>query len=133
MTNIYKYSDTTMLLSKTTAALRHRHGLARQLIPQAVTGSFSTSTAALPPTYSIVPKEDFGRYQEYSVIHTDRSLNLMSEPFQTVMRDLNALLKYTYQAHKVIIVPGYGIHIPPEKGQDRENVPTGSTSIGMQF
>ena len=56
--------------------------------------------------YPVIPKEDFGAYQEYSVIHTDRSLNLMSDPFQRVMRDLNALLKETYQADKVVIVPG---------------------------
>ena len=56
--------------------------------------------------YPIVPKEDFGAFKEYSVIHTDRSLNLMSDPFQRVMRDLNQLLKVTYNADKVIIVPG---------------------------
>ena len=47
-----------------------------------------------------------GEYLEYSVIHTNRSLNLMSLPFQTVMRDLNALLKATYNADKVAIMPG---------------------------
>lgn len=59
-----------------------------------------------PPSYTIIPKDDHGPFREYSVIHTDRSLNLMSEPFQRVMRDLNALLKYTYQAERVVIVPG---------------------------
>ena len=53
-----------------------------------------------------VPKDDFGEFQEYSVIFTNRSLNLMSEPFQKVMRDLNTLLKQTYNADKVAIVPG---------------------------
>ena len=47
-----------------------------------------------------------GEYQEYSVIFTNRSLNSMSEPFQKVMRDLNDLLKTTYNAHKVAIMPG---------------------------
>lgn len=56
--------------------------------------------------YDVVPKDYFGEYQEYSVIHTNRSLNLMSEPFQQVMRDLNNLLKTTYNADKVAIVPG---------------------------
>ena len=56
--------------------------------------------------YPIISKEDFGAFKEYSVIHTDRSLNLMSDPFQRVMRDLNQLLKVTYNADKVIIVPG---------------------------
>lgn len=57
--------------------------------------------------YNKVPKEDFGQYTEYSVIFTNRALNLMSDPFQKVMRDLNDLLKYTYNAHKVAIIPGY--------------------------
>jgi hypothetical protein len=57
-------------------------------------------------SYEIVPKEDFGQYKEYSVIFTNRSLNLMSDPFQRVMRDLNNLLKETYNAEKVAIIPG---------------------------
>ena len=56
--------------------------------------------------YDIVPKDDFGQYKEYSVIFTNRSLNLMSDPFQKVMRDLNTLLKTTYNASKVAIIPG---------------------------
>jgi hypothetical protein len=48
-----------------------------------------------------VPKSDFGDYKEYSVIFTNRSLNLMSDPFQRVMRDLNNLLKATYNADKI--------------------------------
>lgn len=59
-------------------------------------------------SYDVIPKEDFGEYKEYSVIHTNRSLNLMSDPFQRVMRDLNALLKETYNADKVAIIPGSG-------------------------
>jgi alanine-glyoxylate transaminase/serine-glyoxylate transaminase/serine-pyruvate transaminase len=42
------------------------------------------------------------------VIHTDRSLNLMSDPFKRVMCDLNLLLKTTYNAEKAIIIPGSG-------------------------
>ena len=57
-------------------------------------------------TYPIISKEDFGTFKEYSVIHTDRSLNLMSDPFQRVMRDLNTLLKVTYNCDKVAIIPG---------------------------
>lgn len=56
--------------------------------------------------YPVISKEDFGAYKEYSVIHTDRSLNLMSDPFQRVMRDLNELLKVTYNCEKVAIIPG---------------------------
>jgi hypothetical protein len=58
------------------------------------------------PLFDVVPKEDFGSYKEYSVIFTNRSLNLMSDPFQKVMRDLNTLLKHTYNARKVAIIPG---------------------------
>jgi hypothetical protein len=57
--------------------------------------------------YDVVPKQDFGQYKEYSVIFTNRALNLMSDPFQKVMRDLNDLLKMTYNADKVAIIPGY--------------------------
>jgi hypothetical protein len=56
--------------------------------------------------YPVIPKSDHGPFKEYSVIHTDRSLNLMSDPFQRVMRDLNQLLKVTYNADKVVIIPG---------------------------
>ena len=61
---------------------------------------------ATPLSYPVISKEDFGKFKEYSVIHTDRSLNLMSDPFQRVMRDLNELLKVTYGADKVAIIPG---------------------------
>ena len=66
----------------------------------------STSNNGNKLSYSIVPKEDFGQYTEYSVIFTNRALNLMSDPFQKVMRDLNNLLKVTYNADKVAIIPG---------------------------
>jgi len=58
--------------------------------------------------YDVVPKQDFGEYEEFSVIFTNRSLNLMSAPFQTVMKDLNGLLKNVYNADKVAIIPGSG-------------------------
>ncbi len=45
---------------------------------------------------------------EYSVVYTDRSLNHMSQSFQTVMRDLSSMLKETYKAHSAVIVPGSG-------------------------
>jgi len=56
--------------------------------------------------YDVVPKTNFGDFKEFSVIFTNRSLNLMSAPFQTVMKDLNTLLKYTYKAKKVALIPG---------------------------
>lgn len=68
--------------------------------------AFSTPSYHQKIMYPVVSKEDFGAFKEYSVIHTDRSLNLMSDPFQRVMRDLNHLLKVTYNADKVVIIPG---------------------------
>ena len=72
------------------------------------TSSTSSSLPSLPPpNYPIVSPLDFGTNQEYSVIHTDRSLNLMSTPFQTIMRDLYTCFQYTYRAAHVVIIPGY--------------------------
>ena len=96
-----------------------RRAFARPVAPpctRVTSSAYSTTTlreqlqSQQPPSYAIIPKDDHGPFKEYSVIHTDRSLNLMSDPFQTVMRDLNQLLKYTYQAHKVVIVPGYVLY-----------------------
>jgi hypothetical protein len=81
---------------------------ARSLVRRApratVSREFSTDTDRL--NYDVVPKSDFGEFKEYSVIFTNRSLNLMSDPFQRVMRDLNNLLKATYNADKIAIIPG---------------------------
>jgi len=62
------------------------------------------------PLFSVIPKEDFGEYKEFSVVFTNRSLNLMSDPFQRVMKDLSSLLKHTYNAAKVVIIPGSGTY-----------------------
>jgi aspartate aminotransferase-like enzyme len=45
---------------------------------------------------------------EYSVVYTDRSLNHMSQLFQSVMKDISSTLKQVYNAHAVAIVPGSG-------------------------
>lgn len=66
----------------------------------------SLSSAGDKLSFEVVPKSDFGEFAEYSVIFTNRALNLMSDPFQRVMRDLNELLKVTYNAEKVAIIPG---------------------------
>lgn len=60
------------------------------------------------PNYDVVFKGELGSLKEYSVVFTNRALNLMSVPFQRIMKDLNALLKYTYNADKVAIIPGSG-------------------------
>jgi hypothetical protein len=48
----------------------------------------ATTTATTRPAGNPLIR-GFGPCKEYSVIHTDRSLNLMSDPFVHVMRDLN--------------------------------------------
>lgn len=48
--------------------------------------------------------------QEFSVVFTDRSLNHMSQSFQSVMRDLSASLREVYCADQVAIVPGGGTY-----------------------
>lgn len=90
-----------MLVGSFTAS-RIGRAVARSSRPQVRVLSSSSSSLM----YDVIPKKDFGVYKEYSVIHTDRSLNLMSDPFQRVMRDLNQLLKTTYNADKVVIIPG---------------------------
>ena len=45
---------------------------------------------------------------EYSVVFTDRSLNHMSQTFQTIMRDISHTLKDVYNAHSTIVIPGSG-------------------------
>mmetsp|Transcript_21243 Transcript_21243/g.49889 ORF Transcript_21243/g.49889 Transcript_21243/m.49889 type:complete len:376 (-) Transcript_21243:56-1183(-) len=46
--------------------------------------------------------------KEFSVVYTDRALNLMSPPFQQVMRDISATLKKVYNAKATAIIPGSG-------------------------
>jgi len=89
----------------------------RSLITSQVKASATTTSRFLSstgkdgkPDYGIVPKADLGEFKEFSVIFTNRSLNLMSSPFQTVMKDLNNLLKYTYKASKVVLIPGSGTY-----------------------
>ena len=45
---------------------------------------------------------------EFSVVFTDRSLNHMSQAFQTVMRDIDGMLKEVYSASATALVPGGG-------------------------
>jgi aspartate aminotransferase-like enzyme len=47
---------------------------------------------------------------EYSVVFTDRSLNHMSESFQSVMRDISSTLKKVYRADATAMVPGGGTY-----------------------
>ena len=47
---------------------------------------------------------------EFSVVFTDRSLNHMSASFQTVMRDIDGMLKEVYNASSTALVPGGGTY-----------------------
>ena len=47
---------------------------------------------------------------EYSVVFTDRALNHMSRRFQQVMGDPGTVLRETYSAQAVAIVPGGGTY-----------------------
>ncbi len=58
----------------------------------------------------ICPDIDPDGLLEYSVVYTDRSLNHMSQSFQSVMRDISATLKQVYNAHAVAVVPGSGTY-----------------------
>ena len=47
---------------------------------------------------------------EFSVVFTDRSLNHMSQTFQSVMRDISSISKDVYKADHVALVPGGGTY-----------------------
>lgn len=57
---------------------------------------------------ALLPNIDPDGLLEYSVVYTDRSLNHMSQSFQTVMNDISSTLKQVYNADAVAIVPGSG-------------------------
>src|SRR3954447_22852465 len=53
---------------------------------------------------------DPGGLLEYSVVFTDRSLNHMSKRFVAVMQDIVDVLRSTYRAESVAVVPGGGTY-----------------------
>ena len=57
---------------------------------------------------ALLPDVDPDGLLEYSVVYTDRSLNHMSQSFQSVMKDISQTLKEVYNAQAAIIVPGSG-------------------------
>ena len=99
-TALRRAAQRTATSSRATSSSNARYGW------RALSSSSSSSTTGDRLMYDVIPKDDFGEYSEYSVIFTNRALNLMSDPFQRVMRDLNTLLKETYNAEKVAIIPG---------------------------
>ncbi len=58
----------------------------------------------------IFPSIDPEGLLEFSVVFTDRSLNHMSQRFQSVMRDLNRTLTSVYNADVAVVVPGGGTY-----------------------
>ena len=58
----------------------------------------------------LLPNIDPDGLLEYSVVYTDRSLNHMSNSFQSVMNDVSESLKKVYSAEAVILVPGGGTY-----------------------
>ena len=57
---------------------------------------------------ALLPHIDPDGLEEFSVVFTDRSLNHLSQSFQSVMRDISSLLKEVYNADSVALVPGGG-------------------------
>ena len=56
----------------------------------------------------LLPEIDPEGLLEYSVVYTDRSLNHMSQSFQSVMKDISITLKKVYNSDAVVVVPGSG-------------------------
>ena len=53
----------------------------------------------------LLPDIDPDGLLEFSVVYTDRSLNHMSESFQTVMKDISSTLKKVYNSKSLAVVP----------------------------
>ena len=58
----------------------------------------------------LLPNIDPYGLLEYSVVYTDRSLNHMSNSFQSVMNEVSTSLKKVYNAEAVVLVPGGGTY-----------------------
>ena len=69
-----------------------------------ITGDASTATPTAPS------KVVNTGLKEYSVIYTDRAINLLSAPFKKIMRDISAAMKEVYNAHSVALIPGSGTY-----------------------
>jgi len=59
---------------------------------------------------AIYPAIDPDGLSEFSVVFNDRSLNHMSNKFQSIMRQLSSTLKSVYHADAVALVPGGGTY-----------------------
>lgn len=58
----------------------------------------------------LLPDVDPNGLLEFSVVFTDRSLNHMSQSFQSVMTDISSTLRQVYNAHAAVVVPGGGTY-----------------------
>jgi len=48
--------------------------------------------------------------KEFSVIYTDRAVNLLSEPFKKSMQNISAAMKEVYACHSIALIPGSGTY-----------------------
>jgi len=55
-----------------------------------------------------IPKQ--GPFKEFSVVYTDRAMNLMSPVFTVCMQDISRVLKSTYNADAMAMIPGSGTY-----------------------
>ena len=51
----------------------------------------------------LLPNVDPDGLLEYSVVYTDRSINHMSNTFQTVMNDISSTMRTVYNAEAIAI------------------------------
>ena len=51
-----------------------------------------------------------GELAEFSVVYTDRAVNLMSAPFGDAMATIRDAMKTVYNAHSVALIPGSGTY-----------------------
>jgi len=51
-----------------------------------------------------------GPFKEFSVVYTDRAVNLMSPVFTECMKDISRVLRTTYNADSLALIPGSGTY-----------------------
>lgn len=75
--------------------------------------SAAATRVATATQRGVVPDEIIdanGGLQEFSVVYTDRALNHMSAPFQSIMKDLHASLCTAYNTDHCVLIPGSGTY-----------------------
>ena len=56
------------------------------------------------------PSKTKGDLAEFSVVYTDRAVNLMSAPFGDAMTTIRDAMKNVYNAHSIALIPGSGTY-----------------------